>query len=70
MLYHLCKHGNFCCTEPFLTHEELELSCINLKHKYISADSNLEAAAFLNTIFIKVLVFNVLLKPGKVSSEL
>ena len=70
MLYHLCKHGNFCCTEPFLTYEELELSCISLKHKYVSADSNLEAAAFLNTIFIKVLVFNVLLKPGKVSSEL
>lgn len=67
MLYHLCKHGNFCCNEPILTPEELELSCINPKNKFISAEANLEAAAFINTIVIKVLTFNVLLKPGNVS---
>lgn len=70
MLYHLCRHGSYACTEPLLTTEELELVCLNPRLKYVSADSNLEAAAYINTVFIKLLIYNVLLSPTKISPDL
>ena len=69
-MYHLCRHGNYSCTEPILTNEELELMCVSGKYKCISAESNLEVAAFINLILVKILVYNVILAPEKVSSDL
>ena len=69
ILYHLCRHGNFSFTEAILTEEELELTCISPKFEYVSSDSHLESAAFINLIFIKILVFHILLSPSKMSSS-
>lgn len=63
VLYHLCRHGNYSCTEPILTQDELELTCISVKNGYVSADRNLETAAIINFIFMKLLLYNILLSP-------
>lgn len=69
-LYFLCKHGNYSCTEPFLTKEEMELTCISSVFNFVSADKNLEKAALINLIIFKLLLYNMLLSPEKVSQEL
>lgn len=69
-IYHLCRHGNYSCTEPLLTKEEMDLSCISPSFYYISADSTLEKVNLINLIFIKLLIYSTLLSPEKINSNL
>lgn len=60
-LYFICRHGNFSCTQPLLTKEELELCCISGEFKYTSGEINLQKVAIINTIFIKALIYGIFL---------
>jgi hypothetical protein len=48
------------------TAEELSLFCISEKHGYASADKHLEQSALLSLVFMKILLFNILLQPSKI----
>ena len=63
LLYYLCKHGNYSCHEPIYTAEELSSGCISEAHGYMSCDHNLEKSLMLSLVFVKILLYNIFLKP-------
>jgi hypothetical protein len=66
LLYYMCKHGSYASYYQMHTQEELSLMCISEEHGYMRGDKELEKAAILSLLFIKILIFNVLLQPHKV----
>lgn len=62
-LYFLCKHGTYSCLYHVNSNEEMNLMCISEQHGYVRADRHLEQSAILSLVFVKMLLYNILLQP-------
>lgn len=48
----------------------MDLFCISEEHGYIRADKYLEQSAILSLVFIKILLFNILLQPENIDMQI
>jgi hypothetical protein len=63
LLYFTCKHGSFGSQNYVFTAEEMMLLSISDEYGSMQADLFLEQSGLILLVFIKMVVFNILLKP-------
>ena len=63
-----CKHGAF-IENGVLTTQELETVCISETHQYLRLDKDLEKSQIISILFVKIIIYNLLLQPWKYNPE-
>lgn len=52
-----------------LTPEEAEIVCISDAHGYLRLDWSLEKSQIINFLFMKIILYNMMLQPWKYSPQ-
>jgi hypothetical protein len=60
--YFVCRHGSAGVLSNYFTSEELDIMCISKASLKVCAERNLEKSHILSFLWIKLVVFNVLLR--------
>lgn len=60
--YFVCRHGSAGVLSNYFTSEELDIMCISKKSLKVMAEKNLEKSQIISFIWVKLIIFNILLR--------